>query len=201
MKPATVEPRMAADDIGIRFMAIGSGWGDYPGVEWGEIHQVCALWNKSRDNPPWLEIYVDHFSGVDFRFSSVGKGYDQVMKAIEEHLVGFSRARAEAVGSWEEEQDLPVVWRRDLVAQPFELRLPQVDPRDPTPVEPHVIECVRNATIGICAMCLGRELEAEELHCIQANLIEGRIRGSITCPLSETLTRSQDQLNGKGKLG
>jgi hypothetical protein len=161
----------------------------------GEIEGICALWNRAEADRPWLEIYVDHFSGVDFRFSNACKGYEQVMTAMEVRLLGFSRDRAEAVGSWEEEQRLPVVWRRDLVAQPFESRLPEADPRDPTPVELHVRESVRNVTIAICALRLGRELEADELRCVHTDLKDGKIQGAIAYPLSETLTRRQTELN------
>jgi hypothetical protein len=199
MNSATDEPRIAADDIGIRFLAIASRGPDYPGVEWGEIHQVCALRNQIENVPPWLEIYVDHFSGVDFRFTSAEKGYEQVMTAMEQHLSGFSRARAEAVGTWEEEQDLPVVWRRDLVAQPFESRLPQKGPRGPKHVETHAMECLRNATIAVCEMRLGRQIEAGELRCIHTDVKDGTIQANIAEPLSKTLTRRQDELHERGK--
>src|SRR3954469_11268327 len=43
MKPESDEPAIVADDIGIRFLAIGSRCGEYPGIEWGEIDEVCAL--------------------------------------------------------------------------------------------------------------------------------------------------------------
>jgi hypothetical protein len=142
---------------------------------------------------------VDHFSGVDFRFSNAEKGYERVMTAMEKHLSGFSRARAEAVGTWEEEQDLPVVWRRDLVAQPFESRLPREDPRGSKHVETHAMECLRNATIAVCEMRLGRQIEAGELRCIHTDVKDGTIQVNITDPLSETLARRQDELHETGK--
>jgi hypothetical protein len=138
-------------------------------------------------------------SGVDFRFTSAERGYEQVMTGMEEHLSGFSRARAEAVGSWEEEQGLPVVWRRDLVAQPFEWRLPQANPRDSKQVELNVMEGLRNVTIAVCELRLGRELDASELRSIHTDVKDGRIRGNISYPLSETITQRQNELHEKGK--
>jgi hypothetical protein len=34
----------------------------------------------SADGTSFLEVYVDHYSGVDFRFRDVEDGYDQVMQ-------------------------------------------------------------------------------------------------------------------------
>jgi hypothetical protein len=49
------------------------------------------------------------------------------------HLMGFSRVRAESVGSWNTEHEIPVVWRRDVSIQPFELRPPPVIPAPSSP--------------------------------------------------------------------
>jgi hypothetical protein len=120
-------PDLAADETGIHFLRSACEGRGHPMVYWGEIDQVCSLRWKQADGTTFLEIYLDHYSGVDFRFQNGDSGYEQVMAEMEKHLLGFLQARVEAVGTWDEEQDLPVVvWRRDEAVQSFELRPPSV---------------------------------------------------------------------------
>jgi hypothetical protein len=110
------KPAILADEIGVHFLR--SGRNDIV-VEWSEIEQVCALRQRNPDLTEWIEVFIDHLSGVDFTFLSVESGYVQVMAAMERHLNGFSRARLEAVGTLDEEENFPVVvWRCDPGAPP-----------------------------------------------------------------------------------
>jgi len=123
------EMSIAADDVGIYFPGSGS---DIT-VHWGEIEKICALWEEPANGTAYLRFFVDHFSGVDFQFTNVDTGYEQVMAEMEKQLTGFSRVRAESVGRWEAGQDIPAVWQRDVVAQPFQFQPPPVVPSPSSP--------------------------------------------------------------------
>ncbi len=43
------------------------------------------------DGTPYIEVFVDHISGVDFRFHSVEVGYEQTTAEMEMYLVGFKQ--------------------------------------------------------------------------------------------------------------
>lgn len=191
MQDQAKELRIVADDTGIHF--VGSGRDIV--VQWGEIESVDAVRCERADATSFLEIYINHFSGVDFRFHDVDTGYAQVMASMEEHLVGFSRAKAEAEGTWEEKLDTPVVWRRDESIQPFELHAPEVDPRPPTAEERVRMEAAHRASIATCEKLLGRSLQAAELACIHTGFENGRITGSIAPPLCDLLVERQDEIN------
>jgi hypothetical protein len=114
------------------------------------------------------------------------------MAEMEKHLFGFRRARLEAVRTFEEEgQTIPVIWKRDEAIQPFQLRPPVVEPRDPTPQERAQMEAAHQASIATCERILGRPLEPAELACVQTGFENGRIDGSIAAPLCHLLVNRQ----------
>jgi hypothetical protein len=191
MQPEVTRPVIAADDVGIHFLR--SGRNDIV-VDWGEIESVDAARCDSTDGSTFLEVYVNHISGVDFRFHDVEAGYEQVMASMERHLIGFSRAKAEAAETWDKKLDSPPVWKRDEVIQPFELRPPVIDPREPTPEERVQMEAAHKASIATCEKILGRPLGADELACVQTGFENGRITGNIAAPLAQLLVERQ---NGK----
>lgn len=188
MQPDLNQPTMAADNVGIHFL---HGGNDVV-VEWGEIAQVCALRAKYADGTPFIEVFVDHLSGVDFRFTSVEAGYEQTIGEMERQLIGFRRAVLEAVHSFEEEgETIPVVWKRDEVVQPFQLRLPVVDSRDPTPQEIAQMQAAHQASIESSEKILGRRLEPDEIACVRTAFENGRIVGSIAAPLCDVLVERE----------
>jgi hypothetical protein len=188
MQPETAKPTIFADDVGIHLPAVDG----YALVDWGEIAQICALREKYADGTPFIEVFVDHLSGVDFRFHSVEPGYEQTTAEMEKHLIGFRRAGLEAVRTFEEEgQTIPVIWKRDEAVQPFQLRPPVIDPRDPTPQERAQMEAAHQASIATCEKILGRSLEPAELACVQTGFENGRIVGSIAAPLCHLLVKRQ----------
>jgi hypothetical protein len=128
------EPTIAADGVGIHFLSTGR---DIT-VHWGEIEAICVLREEPPEGTAYLRFFVDLFGGVDFQFTSADAGYEQVTADMAKHLIGFSRVRAESVGSWKTEHDIPVVWRRDVSIQPFELRPPPVIPAPSSPEAAHV---------------------------------------------------------------
>ena len=101
--------RISADEVGIHFR--GSGSRDIV-IHWGEIASVDADRCDSTDGSTYLEIYLNHVSGVDFRFGDDHNEYAEVMLAMEKHLRGFSRNHAEAAGAG----DFRVVWQRGETA-------------------------------------------------------------------------------------
>jgi hypothetical protein len=113
------------------------------------------------------------------------------MAAMEQHLIGFSRARTEAVGTFEREKDIPAVWRRDETIQPFELHPLPVTSRGPTPEEVVQMEAAHQATIASCERSLGRALTVDERACVHVEFRNGQITGSIAFPLSEILIERQ----------
>jgi hypothetical protein len=188
MQPEATEPAIAADDVGIHFLR--SGRKDIV-VDWGEIESVDAARCDSADGSTFLEVYINHISGVDFRFHDVEVGYEQVMASMEKHLIGFSRAKAEAAETWDKKLDSPPVWKRDEAIQPFELRPPVIDPREPTPEERVQMAAAHKASIATCEKILGRALDANEVACVQTNFENGRITGNITPPLAQRLVERQ----------
>jgi hypothetical protein len=187
MEPEATQPAIAADDVGIHFLRSAR---DIV-VDWGEIESVDAARCESADGSSFLEVYINHLSGVDFRFHDVEAGYEQVMASMEQHLVGFSRAIAEAAGTWEQKLDSPPVWKRDEAIQPFQLRPPEIDPREPTAEERQRMESAHRASIATCEKILGRLLQPQEIACVQTGFENGRIVGSIAAPLCHMLVERQ----------
>jgi hypothetical protein len=188
MQPEASQPAIAADDVGIHFLRSGR---DDIVVDWGEIESVDAARCESADGSSFIEVYIDHFSGVDFRFGSDEAGYEQVMASMERHLIGFSRAQAEAAGTWEQKLKMPVIWRRDEAVQPLQLRPPLIDPREPTAEESVQMEAAHRAAIATCERILGRPLSADELACVHTGFENGRIVGDIARPLCDLLAKQQ----------
>ncbi len=182
------QPAIAADDVGIHFLQSGC---DDVVVDWGEIESVDAARCDSADGTTFLEVYVYHISGVDFRFHDVEAGYAQVMASVERHLIGFSRAKAEGAGTWEQMLDTPPVWTRDENVQPFQLRPPKIDTREPTAQERAQMEGVHRASIVTCEKILRRSLTGDELRCVKTGFENGRIVGSIGVPLCNLLIERQ----------
>jgi hypothetical protein len=190
MQPEDAQPAIAADDVGIHFLRSGR---DDIVVDWGEIASVDAARCDSTDGSTFLEVYIDHISGVDFRFHDVEVGYARVMASMEQHLIGFSRATAEAAETWDKKLDSPPVWKRDEAIQPFELRAPVIDPREPTPQERVQMEAAHKASIATCEKILGRPLDAKEVACVQTGFENGRITGNIAPPLAQRLVDRQSR--------
>ncbi len=128
------EPTIAADGVGIHFLRTGR---DIT-VHWGEIEAIHALREEPPEGIAYLRFFVDVYAGVDFQFTNADAGYEQVMAEMAKHLMGFSRVRAESVGSWKTDDDIPEVWRRDVSIQPFALRPPPVIPAPSSPEAAHV---------------------------------------------------------------
>lgn len=188
MQPETTGPTIAADDVGVHFL---HGAKDIV-VRWGEIAQVCALRQNDPDGTPYIEVFVDHVSGVDFRFHNVEVGYEQTTAEMEKYLGGFTRAALEAVGSLDEGgQTIPVIWTRQEAVQPFQLAPPVIDPRPPTPEERAQIEAAHQAAIATCEKILGRQLEPHEIACVQTGFENGRIVGNIAARLCHELVERQ----------
>ena len=110
------------------------------------------------------------------------------MAEMEKHLIGFSRARVEAVGTIEEANfDLPVIWERDERVQPFHMHEPSIDQRDPTVAEVEKMQRAHAATIATCERMLGRRLTDDEQRYIYTGFKNGRIVGHLSPPLSELI--------------
>lgn len=183
MQPEATRPTIAADDAGIHFM---HGDNDIV-IDWGEIAQICALRQAGAEGTPFIEIFVDHLSGVDFRFHSMERGYEQATREMEKHLTGFKRGSLEAVGTLDEEQTIPVIWKRDEALQPFQLRPPVIDTREPTPEERAQMQAAHQASLAACEKILGRPLSPDEVACVQTCFENGRIAGNIAPPLAQFL--------------
>ncbi len=160
-------------------------------IHWGEIQSVDATRGKYADGSTFLEISVDHFCGVDFRFHASEVGYAQVMAEMEKRLIGFSRAQAEAAGTWEEKLDTPPVWQRDEKLQPLEMRPPEVDTREPSPEERVQMAASFEAFVAKCEKELGRPLVPAELNCLCTVFENGRIVGSDVQPLCDLFAKRQ----------
>jgi hypothetical protein len=91
-----------------------------------------------------------------------------------------------------DQQTIPVVWKRDEVVQPFQLRPSMVDSRDPTPEERVQMQAAHQASIDTCEKVLGRRLEAEEIACVRTAFENGRIVGSVAAPLCQLLVERQN---------
>src|SRR4051794_15355990 len=169
MQPEAAKSEIFADDAGIHLPAVNG----YVVVDWGEIESVDAARWDSTDGSSFLEVHINHISGVDFGFHDVDVGYEQVMASMEQHLIGFSRAKAEAAGTWEQQLDSPPVWKRDEAIQPFQLRPPEIDPREPTAKECERMESAHRASIATCEKILGRPLQPQELACVQTGFENG----------------------------
>lgn len=182
------DSRIIADEKGIHFRH--SGRRDIVLV-WGEIAAVAADRGIFADGTPFLEIYVDHISGVDFRFHNGEQGYGHVVNLMEKKLIGFSRAKAEAVSTSEEICGPQSLWTRDEILQPFELLPPEHDSRPPTLEETARMKDAHEASIATCERILGRRLHSHELDCIHTGFENGRIVGSIKMPLSDLIAGRQ----------
>jgi len=182
----TDKPAVAADARGIHFLGSGNG----VVLAWGDIASVEAVRWQHADGSNYLEVSVEHLSGVDFRFQDCYEGYDQVMAAMEERLIGFSRARAEAAQTGDQEHT-PVIWKRAEAAQPFQLTPLNEDSRAPTEEERKQMQADRQASIASCERILGRPLEVSEQECVRVDFKNGRIVGSIAAPLSDKLASRQ----------
>ncbi|MFL5242165.1 MAG: hypothetical protein ACJ8FY_08655 [Gemmataceae bacterium] len=189
MQPATNLPRIAADVVGIHFL--GSERDIV--VNWGEIQSVDAALCDCTDGSTFLEIYIEHFSGVDFGFHNVEAEYEQVMEWMERQLIGFSRAKAEAAGTWDQKLGKPPVWTRDEAVQPFQLPPLVIDPREPTSEERERMEACHRASIATCEKILGRTLSSDEHACVHTGFENGRIVGSITAPLRHPLIQRESR--------
>src|SRR6185312_6072083 len=97
----------------------------------------------------------------------------------------------EAAETWDKKLDSPPVWTRDEAIQPFELRPPVIDPREPTPEERVQMEAAHKASIATCEKILGRALDANEVACVQTGFENGRITGNIAPPLAQRLVERQ----------
>jgi hypothetical protein len=179
MQPRSTRPTIAADDVGIHFVA---GDEDIL-VAWGEIASVCAS-RSPHEGKTSTEVFIDHYTGVDFRYQSSEDGYEQVTAEMEKHLVGFKRAQLEAVSI---SGEILLIWERDEAVQPFQIQPEVIDPRDPTPEELAQMESARRACIASDEKLLGRPLRPEEVACIQVWFENGRIMGNTTPPLSQLL--------------
>jgi hypothetical protein len=96
---------IAADDMGIHFLRTP---GDDIVVTWDELDAIIVGRLRENNGFEYLEFYVHHISGVDFRFHNVEPGYSEVMQELERRLPGFSRAAAESVG-----EDEITLWERN----------------------------------------------------------------------------------------
>jgi hypothetical protein len=188
MQDSSNKNTLFADDVGIHFQGVRNK--DIV-VVWGEIAQICAVRMRYADNTPFIQIHVDHISGVDFRFQDSEAGYEQVMREMEKHLIGFTRSALEAVGSLEVEADIPIVWKREESLQPFQVQQMVIDPRDPTPEESIQMDAARRATIETCEKKLGRPLNSEERECVCIGFENGRIVGHVKPPLCNLLIEHQ----------
>lgn len=182
--------RVFADSVGIHWL----GHRRDIVVDWGEIESVDASRCNSADGSTFIEVCVNHFSGVDFSFHDSEPGYGQVVAMMEVHLLGFSRVKLEAAGTWEQQLDAPPVWRRDKTIQPFRLRPPEVDTREPTPEEIIQMQAAHQASIATCEKLLGRALNETELECVHTGFKNGRIVGDLSQPLADEIVKGQAEL-------
>src|ERR1700683_102487 len=172
MRPKKTRPTIAADEVGIYFLHCKEG----VVVEWGEIADICAFRENYADGTPFIQVFVDHYSGVDFGFKSDEVGFAQTTTEMEKRLYGFKKTELESVRSFEEEgQTIPMVWKRDEAIQPFQLRPPMIDPREPTPAERKQMKAAHRASIATCEKILGRRLTKSELVCVETRFENGRI--------------------------
>ena len=65
--------------------------------------------------PPF---FVNVYAGMNFQFTNADAGYEQVMAEMAKHLMDLAQSRAESVGSWKTDDDIPEVWRRDIRTRP-----------------------------------------------------------------------------------
>jgi hypothetical protein len=179
---------IAADELGIHLL---HGDNDVV-VHWGEIAEVHGLRQKYVDGTEFIEVFVDHISGVDFGFLSMEVGYDQTTTEMERYLFGFRRSTLNAVGTLDDEgEDIPIVWKRDESVQPFQLQPPVIDPRGPNSEERARMSTAHQASIATCERILRRPLLTHELACVQTTFENGRIVGSIAAPLCNLLVEHQ----------
>lgn len=194
MQPDSARPTIAADNAGIHFFA---GDEDIL-VAWGEIASACAS-RWSYEGKTYTTVFIDHFTGVDFRFQSGEEGYEQTIAEMEKHLVGFKRVQLEAVRiSGEGGEEIKNVWVRDEAVQPFQMQPEVIDPRDPTPEEVAQMEAARRASMASSENLLGRPLSPEEVACIQVWFENGRIMGNTAPPLSDLLIERVNQMRKSG---
>jgi len=184
---------IAADAKGIHFQ--GTTDRDII-VSWGEIESIDAIRFASQDGKDFHEVYVNHVSGVDFRFNSVDRGYAEVMASMELHLIGFVRSAVDSAGSWDEKADQPFVWKRDENVQPFELQPLVLDDRPPTEQERTQMAAAHEASVSTCERIMGRPLLAEELKCVYTGFENARIVGRIDQPLADQLLARQSETSG-----
>ena len=152
MQPSADRPTIAADDRGIHFLGVEDR--DIV-VAWGEIESVDAIRYDSSDDSTFIEVYINHLSGVDFRFHSTEHGYTDALVAMERHLIGFSTSGVENVETWEANPDRPPVWKRDEQVQPFQLEPLVIDNRLPTDAERQQMAAARQASVDTCERDFG----------------------------------------------
>ncbi|HZZ45184.1 MAG TPA: hypothetical protein VFE58_19765 [Tepidisphaeraceae bacterium] len=191
MQPEATQPAIAADDVGIRFLRSGR---DDIIVDWGEIESVDVARYDSTDDSSFFEVYINHVSGVDFRFKDVDVGYEQVMESMEQYLIGFSRDKAEVAGAREQALNTIPVWKRDEGIQPFELRLPKINTREPTAQELMQMQLAHRASVASCEKILGRTLTPDEMVCVETSFENGSVKGNIAPPLSRLLIERQTHM-------
>ncbi len=184
MQPSAHRPGITADDRGIHFVGIRDK--DIV-VPWGEIESIDAAKYTSIDNTTFVEVYVNHISGVDFRFHSTEDGSANVLAAMERHLIGFKPSGVQSAGTWEENLDRPPLWKRDERLQPFQFEPPVIDNRPPTDAERQQMVAAHQASVATCERILGRALLPAELACVQVGFENARIVGNIASPLSKLL--------------
>lgn len=184
MQPSADRVTIAADERGIHFQRVADK--DIV-IAWGEIGSVEAAKCDCTDGSTFVEVYVVHFSGVDFRFHSTESGYADVLAAMERHLIGFNASDVAGAGTWEDELDSPPVWKRDETLQPFQLEPPLIDNRPPTEAEHQQMAAARQASVDTCERILGRALLPEELDCVQVRFENARVVGHIASPLSSRI--------------
>ena len=184
MQPSEDQPSITADDRGIHFVRVRD---EDIVVSWGEIGSIDAAKCESPDGTTYIEIYVNHLSGVDFGFHSTETGYADVLASMERHLIGFKTSDVEAAKTWGEKLGRPPIWKRDEQVQPFQLEPLVVDTRPPTEAERQQMTEAHRASVVTCERILGRPLQPHELACVHTGFENARIVGRIASPLSELL--------------
>jgi hypothetical protein len=197
MQSSEDAPTITADAKGIHFQ--GTRDRDII-VHWGEIESIDAIRFTSQDGTDFHEVYVNHISGVDFRFHSVDRGYAEVMASMELHLHGFVRSAVDSAGSWDEKADQPFVWKRDEKVQRFELQPPVFSDRPPTEQERAQMAAAHAASVSTCERIMGRPLLTEELKCVYTGFENARIVGRIDQPLADQLIARQSESSSNDRV-
>ena len=189
MRCESPRPTVIADDVGIHFLPDE----DDVVVAWGEIAGISGLRLERADGTPFLTVYIHHITGVNFALLSNEVGYEQAIAEMEKHLIGFRSMALEAVRPFSEVGTVAGIWDRNEAVQPFQLRPPVIDPREPTAEERAEMEAARQASIAACEAILGRPLKADELKCVEIGFENGEITGGIAAPLCRLLVERQSE--------